>query len=85
MTEQWPMYRDMTAEQMLAWGRAEHAARMSDLRDRGEHGLAVAQQNAKSRRTEIGASTSQVDSMLRAVATERRQHDAAARKENSNG
>lgn len=55
---QWPSYRDMTAEQMLAWGRAEQLQRIEDLKDRTPEGLRKAQANAEQRRKAIGASRS---------------------------
>lgn len=64
MTEQWPMYRDMTSEQMLAWGLAEKAARIADLQDRTPEGLQRAQANAERRRKAIEASRSAAASLV---------------------
>lgn len=54
----WPDYRDMTSEQMLAWGRAEQQQRIEDLKVRTPEGLRAAQANAEQRRKEIGAGRS---------------------------
>lgn len=54
----WPSYGDMTAEQMLAWGRAEQLQRIEDLKDRTPAGLRTAQANAEQRRKAIGAGRS---------------------------
>lgn len=54
----WPSYGDMTAEQMLAWGRAEQLQRLEDLKDRTPAGLRTAQANAEQRRKAIGAGRS---------------------------
>lgn len=70
---QWPNYRDMTSEQMLAWGLAESQARMVDLAVRGSEGLIAAQVNAEARRKLIGASRSAAASMVSdAMKAERR-------------
>ena len=37
----WPKHRDMTPEQIAAWGVAEAAARKADLTVRGAAGLAA--------------------------------------------
>ncbi|MDG9972955.1 hypothetical protein [Stenotrophomonas sp. GD04032] len=60
----WPNYREMTAEQMLAWGLEESEARQADLRVRTAEGLAAAQANAEARRKLIGASRSAAASMV---------------------
>lgn len=57
-------YRDMTPEQMLAWGHAERAARMADMEERTPEGLRAAQANAKTRRLAIGASAGQAAQMV---------------------
>lgn len=58
------MYRDMTDEQRLAWGRAELAARKAELTLRTAGGLIAAQRNAKARRNAIGASASAASAMV---------------------
>lgn len=60
----WPMYRDMTEEQRLAWGAAEAEARVVDLRVRSKAGLVAAQEAAKARRRAIDASVSAAASMV---------------------
>jgi hypothetical protein len=60
----WPNYRDMTPEQMQAWGVAERKARMADLEVRGAEGLRQAQANCEARRKAIGASKSAAASMV---------------------
>ena len=57
-------YRDMTADEALAWGAAEHAARIADLADRTPEGLKRAQNAAEQRRKAIGASRSQAAMMV---------------------
>ena len=57
-------YRDMTAEQMLAWGEQERRARIDDLKDKTPEGLKRAQANARARRLAIGASDSAAASMV---------------------
>lgn len=58
-------YRDMTADQMLAWGHAESAARQADLADvKSQAALDQAQANAKARRRLIGASIGQATRMV---------------------
>jgi hypothetical protein len=58
-------YRDMTDEQMLAWGAAESAARIADLAEvKSAEALAAAQAKAKARRKLIGASIGQATSMV---------------------
>lgn len=57
-------YRDMTAAEMLAWGHAEHAARIADLADRTPSGLKRAQEAAETRRKAIGASRSAAAAMV---------------------
>ncbi len=58
------LYRDMTSEQMLAWGKAEAEARQADLSVRTVEGLKAAQENAEARRKLIGASRSAAASMV---------------------
>lgn len=62
--EPWPMYRDMTGEQMLEWGKAESAARQADLTVRSAEGLRQAQANAETRRKAIGASRNAAADMV---------------------
>ena len=57
-------YRDMTAEQKLAWGEQERRARIDDLKDKTPAGLKRAQANARARRLAIGASDSAAASMV---------------------
>lgn len=61
----WPNYRDMTAEQMLAWGIEESRLRQEDLKDiRSAEALKAAQDNAARRRKAIDASRSAASSMV---------------------
>jgi hypothetical protein len=61
----WPDYRDMTPEQMAAWGAAESEARQADLRGiASAEALKRAQENAEQRRKAIGASRSAASSMV---------------------
>ena len=61
----WPQYRDMTAEQMLAWGTAESEARQAELSGvKSQAILLAAQANAEVRRKAIGASRSAAASMV---------------------
>ena len=61
----WPNYRDMTAEQMLAWGAAESASRQADLAGvKSAEALKLAQQQAERRRKAIGASRSAAAAMV---------------------
>lgn len=61
----WPDYRDMTPEQMLAWGAAESAARQADLAGvKGLDSLRQAQERAKQRRQVIGASENAAAAMV---------------------
>lgn len=60
----WPKLREMTCEQMTAWGEAESLARQEDLKDRTEAGLLTAQRNANERRKLIGASLSQAATLV---------------------
>lgn len=61
----WPQYRDMTYEQMLAWGAAESEARQADLSGvKSQASLLVAQANAEARRKAIGASRSAAASLV---------------------
>lgn len=72
MNKQWPMYRDMTDEQIEAWGQAERDARMADLSIRGADGLIDAQRNATARRLAIGASINQAASAVNAASRAKR-------------
>jgi hypothetical protein len=58
-------YRDMTAEQMLAWGAQESAARQADLAEvKSKEALTAAQANCEARRKLIGATRGQATSMV---------------------
>jgi hypothetical protein len=83
LTQQWPNYRDMTPEQMLAWGAAEHQARMADLTDRTAEGLNRAQANCEVRRKAIGASLSAAASMVRDASVARRREQFRASQESA--
>jgi hypothetical protein len=76
--QQWPCYRDMTPEQMLAWGIAERKARMADLEVRGAEGLRQAQANCEVRRKSIGASKSAAASMVLDASRQERRAAMAA-------
>ena len=71
-------YRDMTADEALAWGADEHAARVADLADRTPGGLQRAQEAAERRRKAIGASRSQAAAMVSDAGRARRRAEAAA-------
>lgn len=73
----WPAYRDMTAEQMLEWGRAESAARQADLRPGTAASLERAQRNAEVRRRAIGATMNAAAAMV--IAANRADRIARAR------
>lgn len=75
---QWPCYRDMTPEQMLAWGIAERKARIVDLEVRGADGLRQAQANCEVRRKAIEASKSAAASMVLDAARKERRAAMAA-------
>jgi hypothetical protein len=62
----------MEHEALIAWGREEHAARLEDLKDRSEAGLARAQAAAKARRKAAGLTVSEAATAIRMAATERR-------------
>lgn len=72
-------YRDMSDEEMLAWGAAESAARKADLAaSRTPAGLLAAQENANQRRKLIGATMGQAaDMVIRANREARRQGSPA--------
>lgn len=72
---------EMTPEQMLAWGKAEHAARIADLSIRTPEGLAAAQKNAEARRKAIGASRSAASAMVIDATRAMRQESADRAKE----
>lgn len=69
-------YRDMSDEQMLAWGAQEHAARIAGLEDRSPEGLAKAQRAAEQRRKAIGATKGQAASMVHDAGVARRRAEA---------
>ena len=57
-------YREMTDAERVEWGEAERQARMRDLQDKSAAGLAKAQDNADTRRKEIGATMGQASTMV---------------------
>ena len=58
-------YREMTAEQMLAWGAAESKQRIADLDGvRSAEALKAAQDAAETRRKLIGATRGQAANMV---------------------
>lgn len=76
-TTTWPQYRDMTAEQMAAWGEAERKARIEDLKVRGPVGLVEAQEKAEQRRRAIGATRDQSARMVSDAGRAARRREAA--------
>jgi len=71
----WPIYRDMTPEQITQWGRAEADARIADLSVRSPDGLIAAQRNASARRRAIGATIGQAASAVSDATREKRRED----------
>jgi len=57
-------YREMSDQEMLAWGAEESKARGVDLAVCSAEGLAQAQSNAKARRKAIGATRGQAADMV---------------------
>lgn len=70
---------DMTEAERIAWGTAEHDARVRDLAvARSAEGLKAAQAAAEGRRKLVGASKSQAAAAIYDAAIQRRRAEAAA-------
>lgn len=76
------MYSEMSEDEMLAWGSAEHDARIADLAGvKSQEALQAAQANAERRRKAIKASRSAASRMITDASRERRWTEARIARE----